>query len=278
MRKVIIHISWRFLTGHGINLAMLGAGSWVFFFRPAGGSNPLDYVFESRAAGWILLLAWGCQVAGAWLKRFPLQKRLESIKVKLPVKEEDDEDEPSSLHPLIKRKESQIFFFMMMHPVISGMVFGFAFSNLFPVLRGGVDDSHWWTIPWVILLLIGAVLPTVFVAKAMFPVKNKLRFAWMERPYIEYIADQLLFISFIILFSSIFSMPAMMQGIKPINPSGLIEWTLTIVFLVPLLWLGLMLFFVPYRILLMIEDMGTWRSRLSSLVAVLPVIIKYIKG
>ncbi len=267
---------WRILTDHGLNAGLCGFFSWSLFFTPSTGSNPLDYAYNSSLSGLLMLSAWFAQLAGAWLKRFPLQQRLgEPVKEKVS---EDDEDK-SSLHPVIAPKQSQITFYLVMHPIISGLLFAMGFSNLFPNLMSASDSNHWWTIPWIILLIAAALAPGIFTYRAMIPVgTSKPRFKWMNNSNTEYLADQLLIFSCIILFASIFGMPAMMQGIKPVNPQSITEWLLTIIFLVPLLWFGLMLFFIPFRILLIIEELGTWKNRLSSLLAVSPVIIKYIIG
>ena len=269
---------WHFFSDHGINAGIFGFFSWSFLFSPARNSNPLDYNYNSICAGFVMVAAWFAQLAGAYLKRFPFQKRLGEPPEVITASDDEDE-EKSSLHPLYAPQESKIFFFMLMHPIITGVLLGMGFSNIFPQLRNATDHFAWWTIPMYIMFAAAVILPTVFVALAMLPVKGiKPRYKWMENEWVEYIADQLLIFSFIILFSSIFGMPAMMQGIKPVNPVDILDWLYVILLLIPLLWLGIMFFFIPYRILLMLENFGTWRSRLSSLLAISPIIIKYIFG
>ncbi len=267
---------WRFSSDYGLNIGIFGFFSWSFLFSPARGSNPLDYYYNSKAAGFVMTAAWFSQLAGAYLKRFPFQNRL-GVPVEIHVK--DDDKERSSLHPLYAEQESKIFFFMLMHPLISGLLLGTGISNIFPQFRNASEQFSWWTIPLYLSFAVALFLPTIFVAKAMFPLKGlQPRYKWMNEPWVEYIADQLFIFSFIILFSSIFGMPAMMQGIKPVNPACLLDWIYVIFLLIPLLWLGIMFFFIPFRILLMLENFGTWRSRLFSLLAISPIIIKYIFG
>lgn len=270
---------YRFISGHGINIGMFGFFSWSLFFTPAKGSNPLDYFYNSKIAGLLMLLAWTAQLAGAYLKRYPFQNRLGAPPEPNPKEQNDTDEEKSSLHPVYSKQESKIFFFMMMHPIISGMLFGMGCSNIFPELQTATAAFRWWSIPWFMLLIGASILPTVFTAMAMFPVRQSMpRYAWMNEPWVEYVADQLIIFSFIILFSSIFGMPAMMQGIKPVNPTDVLDWIYIIIVLTPLLWLGIMFFFIPFRILLMLEDFGTWRSRASSLFAISPIIWRYIFG
>ena len=91
-------------------------------------------------------------------------------------------------------------------------------------------------------------------------------------------ADQLLLFSFFTIFATIFGLPAMMTGIRSPAEDPLLQKVLMFVLVGPLLWLCFCFLWVPSRILLIAEEIGTWRNRLASISAVLPLALKYFIG
>jgi len=273
---------WKFLTGLGSSLGLSGTGSYFLFFAPRPGTAPLDYVFSSRWVGAVMVLAWVFQIAGAWLKRFSLQKRFESIPLpavkNVPPEDDDDREKSSgpSFHPAVSRAGMQITFYMIMHPVISGLLLSFGLHNLFPGL--GTKALSWFNPFLAVLIVAGALASTLFTGLAFVPPGKPVSGSWRSSPEAGYCADLMLLFSLFVLLATIFGMPAMMQGIRPLQPSTLLGWAATILLFIPLLWIGLMFFYMPFRLLLSAEKIGTWGDRLSSLIAMAPIIVKYIIG
>lgn len=254
--------AWTRLSNRGLDLGTFGLGSYYAFFAPKAGTNPLDYVFRSRWVGAVMLAAWAAQGLGGWLKRLPLQQRL-AVRAA----------EPGTVSPL-EAAEGQILIFTGWHALLSPILFFAAVTNLFPELRG-LDH---WSVP---VLCVGGVvlslIPTVFVRLALSPAKEETP-SWRSGRGAEFAADQILFFSYLVLSLTIFGNPALFQGTKPFNPHGILEWMVALFLLAPLLWLALTWFFVPFRMLLLIEELGTWKSRLSVLLGMAPLIAKYIVG
>lgn len=258
---------WRFEVGRGLDVGVFGLGSYYAFFAPKPGTNPLDYVYTSRWVGVVILAAWAAQGFGAWMKRWPLHQRLSQRAT-----------DPALRSPL-KDAQNQIFCFTCWHALISGMMFFAGAVNLLPELRN-LDHVDHWTNPVLVLAGVAiSLVPTLMVWRALVPPKAAAPpRPWMADRRTEFVADQLLTFSYVVLSVTILGEAAMLQGTRPINPEGIIGWAATLLLLVPLLWLALVWFFVPFRMLLMLEELGTWKSRLALFAAMLPLISQYIVG
>jgi hypothetical protein len=254
---------WRFESGRGADVGTFGLGSYYFFFPPLPGTNPLDYQF-SRGVGALLLAAFAAQVAGAWLKRPALQARAAAA----PATPGED-------------RGAKIFFFMLMHPIVFGMLFFAGAASAFPGLARRVEQSEGSV--WVpVVMILGAALstlPTIAVAWALSARRDVEQLpAWRRSEWAELIADQLLLFSFFVIFATIFGLPAMMTGIRSPADDSPLERILLVVIAGPLLWLCFCFLWVPSRILLIAEEIGTWRNRLASISAVLPLAARYFVG
>jgi hypothetical protein len=102
--------------------------------------------------------------------------------------------------------------------------------------------------------------------------------AWRRGPGAEFAADQLLSLSYLVLTATILGDAAMLQGTRPINPESVAGWAITLLLILPLLCVVMIWVFVPFRLLLMIEELGTWRSRVFFLASLSPLLVKYIVG
>jgi len=258
---------WRFQAGRSLDLGIFGVGFYYAFFAPKAGTNPLEYVFRDRWVGAVMLAAWAAQRLGGWLKRLPLQRRLA-----------ERAGQAGYVSPL-EAAEGQILIFTGWHALISPILFFAGVANLLPELNALDSDTHW----WVVLLMIAGVavslVPTVFVRLALAPLKAPTAApAWRSGRSAEVAADQLLVFSYLVLSLTIFGSPALFQGTKPFRPNGVLEWMVALFLLAPLLWIALTWFFVPFRMLLLIDELGTWKSRLSLLLGMAPIIAKYIVG
>jgi hypothetical protein len=256
---------WRLQAGRLLDAAVFAWGSYAAFFAPKEGTPPLDYVFRSRWVGAVMLAAWAAQGAGAWLKRVPLQARLA--------------ERPGVSSPL-EAAQTQIFILGGWHAIISGILFFAGVTNLVPELRVLDDNPPSWGLVLLILLAVAVCLvPTVLVWRATRPpAASEPVAAWRRGPLAEFAADQLLAFSYLVLALTVFGNPAMLQGTRPLSPSTFLGWAAALLLVVPLLWLVLTWVFVPFRMLLIFEELGTWRSRLSFLVSMSPLISRYIVG
>ncbi len=257
---------WKFQAGRGLDVGVFGLGSYFAFLAPKRGSNPMDYVYESRWAGAIMLAAWAAQGVGAWLKRAPLQRRLAERAA-----------EPGFRSPL-QTAETQIFIFTGWHAIISGILFFAGMPNLFPELRALNDKTDW----WVVLLMIGGaavcLVPTVLTWLALRPLGDPKLPAWRSGHAAEVLADQLLIFSYLVLSTTILGTSAMLEATRPLRPDSLLIWAVVLLVVVPMLWVALVWLFLPFRMLLMIEELGTWRSRLSFFISLVPLMAQYIVG
>ena len=254
---------WKFQAGRGLDLGVFGLGSYYAFFAPKSGTRPLDYVYQSRWVGAVILSAWAAQGLGAWLKRTPLQSRWA-----------ERAGDPGWKSPR-ETAEGQIFIFTGWHALMSGIFFFTGITNLLPGLR----ESDHWSVPVLAILGVAVcIVPTVLVYRALLPPRTPDLRPWRRSPLAEFAGDQLFVFSYLVLTTTILGDGAMLQGTRPLNPESFLGWASTLLLFVPLLWLALAWMFVPFRMLLIIDELGTWRSRLAFLLSMSPLIAKYIVG
>jgi hypothetical protein len=256
---------WRFAAGRGLDCGVFGVGSYFSFFAPRAGTTPLDYLYQSRWAGAILLAAWAAQGVGAWLKRAPLHERLSQA----PAVPEAES--------LAQRLTGHLFLFVGWHMILSGMIFFAGVVNLVPEMQAFDHLTRWWTPVLILLAVAVSQIPPFLVWNAVANPEPTAP-AWRRGPGAEFAADQLLSLSYLVLATTILGNPAMLQGTRPINPETVAGWAVTLLLLVPLLCVVMIWLFVPFRLLLMIEELGTWRSRLFLLASLSPLMTKYIVG
>ena len=256
---------WRFEAGRGLDLGVFGVGSYFAFFAPRAGTKPLDYLYESRWAGAILLAAWAAQGLGAWLKRAALHERLSKVP-----------PEPGAETPA-QRLTGPLFVFVGWHMILSGMIFFAGVVNLVPEVRAFDQLSRWWMPVLILIAAVVSQIPPFFVWSAVVNPEPTAP-AWRRGPGAEFAADQLLSLSYLILTGTILGNAAMLQGTRPLNPETVLGWAGALLLVVPLLCVVMIWVFVPFRLLLMIEELGTWRSRLCLLASLAPLMSKYIVG
>ena len=146
----VVNKLWTIQRSYGLDLSLFGIGTFITFFQQKQGTNALEYEYGNRLTGFIMILGWAAQVYGADMKRYTIAEELRQRGLFKPVskdavttkKKDDDEEDNAFFYPALKKTESKIFFYLLIHPVISGVLFAMGMRNFLPELAGLVDEWY----------------------------------------------------------------------------------------------------------------------------------------
>jgi len=217
-----------------------------FLTRRIGGLLSLTFLKDDPQAGRILLAiisaALIAQIIGAWLKRRPLQERLLAQHHEIP-----------NAFSLIL-----ILHFALTLVTAAGIVALLPFET-----AGGVT----------VLIFFLSMVPTAFVWRAMTPYKKTPTADWRNSPVVETVADFFLFANMIVNLT-IWNTLTAGSNLPVTGVGDLFSRALGFIILSPVV----LLFYLPPRLLFLVEDYKYRATWVSMTLAIAPVAYRVIFG
>jgi len=215
--------------------------------RRVGGLLTLAFLKDDEQAGreffYVMAAACAAQLVGAWLKRRPLQRRM------------------------ALRGETVAGGFgclLILHFSLT-LVTGSGLLALSPLKQpsGG----------WIVLLFFLCIIPTALVWRAMTPYSKPPEADWRTSPAAELVADLCLF-AYMVVNLAVWNTVTSGSAARAAGVGEFFERALGFVLISPVV----LLFYLPPRLLFLVEDWKYRATWLSMTLAVAPVAYRFIVG